>query len=52
MRRDLLIQSWKLDLISRILWKSKKALKQKLWRDGKNIDDVEYILELIKNKYE
>jgi hypothetical protein len=48
MRRDLLIQSWKLDLISRILWKSKKALKQKLWRDWKTIDDVEYILELIK----
>lgn len=48
MNKNIYIQSWKLEIIAKLTWKSKKALKQKLWRDKKQIDDIEYIKLLIK----
>lgn len=48
MNKNIYIQSWKLEIISKLLWKSKKALQQKLWRDKKTIDDLDYIKQLIK----
>lgn len=41
------IQGWKLEIIAKILWKNKKSLQQQLWRNWKNIDDIEFIKELI-----
>lgn len=51
MRYETMKQSWKLEIISKILWIKKETLKQKLWRAWTNINDTEFIKELIINKW-
>lgn len=52
MRYETMKQSWKLEIISKILWIKKKTLQQKLWRAGMKIDDTEFIKELINKLWE